>query len=110
LPWQKVATDLFELDGKHYVVVVDYYSRYVELVQLRQQTADDVINALKAIFARHGVSMVCFLDNGPCYSTSVFQSFATSYGFIHKTSSPRFAESNGMAERAVQTMKALLRK
>jgi hypothetical protein len=63
LPWQKVATDLFELDGKHYVVVVDYYSRYVELVQLRQQTADDVINALKAIFARHGVPMICFSDN-----------------------------------------------
>jgi transposase InsO family protein len=110
LPWQKVATDLFELDNKHYLVVVDYYSRYVELVQLRHQTADDVINALKAIFARHGVPMVCFSDNGPCYSASAFQSFATSYGFIHQTSSPRFAQSNGAAERAVQTMKALLRK
>jgi hypothetical protein len=55
LPWQKVATDLFELDGKHYVVVVEYYSLYVDLVQLRRQTADDVINALKAIFGE----MVC---------------------------------------------------
>lgn len=110
LPWQKVATDLFELDGKHFIVVVDYYSRYVELVQLRHQTADDVINALKAIFARHGVPMVCVSDNGPCYSASAFQSFATSYGFVHQTASPRFPQSNGAAERAVQTMKALLRK
>jgi hypothetical protein len=91
-------------------LVVDYYSRYVEFVQLRHQTADDVINALEAIFARHDVPMVCSSDNGPCYSASAFQSFATSYGFIHKTPSPRFAQSNGMVERAIPTMKALLRK
>jgi transposase InsO family protein len=77
LPWQEVATDLFELDGKHYLVVVDYYSRHVELVQLRHQTAYDVVNALKAIFARHGVPIFCFSDNGPCYSASAFQNFAT---------------------------------
>jgi hypothetical protein len=54
--------------------------------------------------------MVCFSDNGQCYSASTFQSYATPYGFSHQTSSPRFAQSNGAADRAKQTMKALLRK
>jgi hypothetical protein len=44
------------------------------------------------------VLVVCFSDNGPCYSASAFQRFAMSYGFIHQTSSPRFAQSNGAAE------------
>jgi hypothetical protein len=58
LPWQKVGTDLFELSNKHYLVVVDYYSRYTELAEIKSQTTNDVIMALKSIFARHGIPMV----------------------------------------------------
>lgn len=33
-PWQKVATDLFEWRNSSYVLVVDYYPRYIELAKL----------------------------------------------------------------------------
>ncbi len=110
LPWQKVGTDLFELNGKHYLVAVDYYSRYLELEELQRQTSDDVIRVLKTMFARHGVPMFVFSDNGPCYAAAQFAAFANAYGFTHTTSSPRYAQSNGAAERAVQTAKNLLKK
>jgi hypothetical protein len=110
LPWQKVGTDLFELNGRNYVVVVDYYSRYIELMELRSKTTNDVINALRTIFSRHGVPLTVFSDNGPCYAAAEFATFADTYGFSHETSSPRYAQSNGAAERAVQTAKNLLKK
>ena len=110
LPWQKVGTDLFELNNKHYVVVVDFYSRYIELAELRNERAGDVIRSLKAIFARHGIPMLVFSGKGPCYSPATFDSFARTYGFEHRTSSPRYAQSNGTSERAVQTAKSLLKK
>jgi len=49
-------------------------------------------------------------DNGAQYSSSKFESFATAYGFTSNTSSPRYPQSNGEAERAVQTLKGLLKR
>lgn len=49
-------------------------------------------------------------DNGPQFSGQAFATFAALYGFKHITSSPKFPQSNGEAERAVQTVKNLLKK
>lgn len=107
-PWQIVATDLFELQGVHCLLVVDYFSRYPEVVRLTTTTSAAVITALKAAFARHGIPEVVRSDNGPQYSSHEFATFADSYGFQHSTSSPHYPQSNGQAERMVQTAKRLL--
>ena len=107
-PWQTVASDLFELRGTHYLVVVDYFSRYPEIMKLTSTTSTSVISALKSVFARHGIPDVVRSDNGPQYSSGEFAAFAESYRFRHCTSSPHFPQSNGQAERMVQTAKRLL--
>ena len=108
-PWQKAATDLFILQGDTYLILVDYYSRFPEVIQLRSITSLSVINALKSIFARHGIPETLVSDNGPQYSSTEFGEFATAYGFVHCTSSPHYPQSNGHAERAVKTVKGLLK-
>ena len=108
-PWQIVGTDLFHLKGNTYILVVDYFSRYVEVALLMSsQSSQDVIKALKSIFARHGVPEVVRSDNGPQYSSGEFQKFAKDWGFQSSISSPKYAQSNGEAERAVQTKKKTL--
>ena len=52
LPWQRVGTDLFENKGTQYVLVIDYFSRYIEIAKL---SSDAIITYLKSIFARHGI-------------------------------------------------------
>ena len=92
------------------MVVEDYYSRFFELNELRNDTSDDVINALKSIFSCHGVPKTCILDNRPCYASAQFAEFAHIYKFVHVTSSPRYAQANNVAERAVQSVKSILSK
>ncbi|KAL5500080.1 hypothetical protein EMCRGX_G011580 [Ephydatia muelleri] len=110
LPWQKVATDLFSWKGSQYLLIIDYFSRYVELSKLSATTSQDVINHMKSIFARHGIPNEVVSDNGPQFSSNVFHSFAGEYGFVHTTSSPRYPQGNGEAERAVRTIKNILDK
>ena len=108
-PWQIAGSDLFELKGEQYLLVVDYYSRYPEVVKLKTTTSSAIIGALKAVFSRHGLPEVLRSDNGPQYSSREFEEFAKSYSFHHVTSSPRYPQSNGQAERTVQTVKHLLK-
>ena len=108
-PWQSIAADIFNLKGTEYLVVVDYFSRYPEVIQLRSTTSQSVINSLKAIFARHGIPETFRTDNGPQFSSREFTEFATKYQFTHTTSSPHFPSSNGQAERTVQTVKHLIK-
>ena len=108
-PWEVVGTDLFELQGQQYLLVVDYFSRYPEVVKLKSTTTSSVIALLKACFARHGIPEVVRSDNGPQFASREFAEFANSYGFEHRTSSPRYPQSNGMVERGVKTVKKLLK-
>ena len=32
-PWEKVASDLFEYKGKTYILIVNYFARYIEILQ-----------------------------------------------------------------------------
>ena len=104
----KVGSDVLYHHGKTYLVVVDYMSDYIELKELEDETTTSVINACKEIFARHGVPEQFHSDNAPYYSCSQFQKFAEDWQFIHTSSSPGHAQSNGKAESAVKIVKHIL--
>ena len=81
LPWQKVATDLFEWRKENYLLIIDYYSRFIEIAQLKRTTAEEVIQHTKSIFTRHGIPESVISDNGPQYSADAYKQFAKEYRF-----------------------------
>ena len=109
-PWQRVSSDLFEWKKSKYLLVTDYYSRYIEVTELKAQISHEVINHLKSIFSHHGIPEILVSDNGTQYSSALFREFANEYGFTYLTSSPNYPQGNGAAERAVKTVKGLLKK
>ncbi len=107
-PWEKVATNLFEFQGQHYLLLVDYFSRYPEVIRLSSTTPASVISAMKSVIARHGIPSTIVSDNGPQYDSAEMKTFASLYGFKYITSSPHYPQRNGQAERTVKTVKGLL--
>ena len=110
-PWQVLGTDLFSLNGRTYLLVVDYFSRFIEIsILLVSQKSSETIRALKSIFARHGIPDILRSDNGPQFVSMEFDEFSKEYSFTHVTSSPKMPQANGEPERAVQTIKNALKK
>ncbi len=94
--------------GHDYVIVTDYFSKYIE--RLTNKASSTVVNKIKEIFSRHGIPKELCADNGPEYTASCFKRFAKEWDFKHTTSSPHFPQSNGFVERAIQTVKKVLKK
>ena len=68
--------DLFELKGSTYLLVADYYSRFVEVQKLTTTTSSSIITQLKAIFARFEFPATLITDNGPQFDSQHMKEFA----------------------------------
>ncbi|UYV65033.1 K02A2.6-like, partial [Cordylochernes scorpioides] len=109
-PWQKVGIDIFQLESSKYLLIVDYFSKYPEIYQLQDMTTDTIIRRLKRTFSNFGIPETLVSDNGPPFFSKEFQNFTRTWNIVHVTSSPYHAQSNGMVERTVQTLKKLIKR
>ena len=87
-PWVEIATDVFELEQELFLLIVDYYTRWIEVCKIPFQTSSAIISVIKSVFPRLGVPNKVRSDNASYYVSSDFQAFARSWGFKTATSSP----------------------
>ena len=109
LPWTKIGCDIFELDGKLYIAVIDYYSKFIEMSRIPDKYSTAIIKILKSIFTRHGIPIELIADNNP-FNSQEMNAFYHEYGFRISPSSPRYPQSNGMSEMAVRICKRIIKK
>ena len=96
--------------GRMLLIVVDSHSKWIEVHVTTSATATTTIEKLRTTFATHGLPEVLVSDNGPAFVSTEFEEFLQHNGIKHLTSAPYHPASNGLAERAVQTVKEALKK
>ena len=101
-PWARVGADLCDVNGKTYLILVDYYSGFMEVDKLESTSSQSVIAHCKPHFARYGIPDTLITDNGPQFFRELFRIFSNTYQFQHNKSSPHYAQSNGRAEKALR--------
>jgi len=109
-PFQRLSMDFFfSFKGHDYLITVDYFSKWFDVSTVTSKTVKAVCQVLEKLFAIFGIPEEVVADNNPFNSTE-FQAFANRWDFLITTSSPRYSQSDGLAERFVQTAKLMLKK
>ncbi|PIO56652.1 integrase core domain protein, partial [Teladorsagia circumcincta] len=110
-PWSRVHVDFAgPLDGIFYLVIVDAYSKWPEIIQMGSVSTSSTIRSLTKIFAQFGNPQTLITDNGTQFTSKLFGNFCESRGIKHVRSPPFHPQSNGQAERFVDTFKRGLAK
>ena len=110
-PWSRVHVDYAgPFKGKMFLLVVDAYSKWLEVHATTSSTSTITIELLRKLFASLGLPEVVVSDNGTTFTSQEFADFMKNNGIRHVRSPPYHPSSNGLAERAVQTLKEGLRK
>ena len=109
-PWEKLGTDIFEFDGKKYLMVVDYYSRFPVIRLLDNMTSHAVCNHFTSVLAEYGLPATIISDFGSQYISERFKTKCKLSGITLRFSSPYHHQANSLAERTIGTCKSLLKK
>ena len=99
--WQEIVVDLSGLlpTGEHLLVVVDYFSRWMEVDVLRSTTSAAVIKCLDNHFARYGVPAGLRTDNGSNLVSEEVEKYLEEMGIVHHCNTPLWPKANGEVER-----------
>ncbi|GKU94475.1 hypothetical protein SLEP1_g7971 [Rubroshorea leprosula] len=83
----------------HLVVVVDYFTKWVEAKPLSCLTSRRIEDFLfSSVICRYGIPNQIIADNGPQFNCNSFRDFCSSYGIKLVFTSVYHPEANGMVE------------
>ena len=108
-PWQKLGMDFFDLQGKCYILICDYFSKFPYMFSCKTSWGS-LKDRLIDLFSNEGYPKEIISDNGSPFNSQEFAEFLSSHGVRHTTSSPHYPQRNGFIERHIQTVKNLLYK
>ena len=100
-PMHRIGTDLFEFNGKQFLIMVDHYSSYPWVRRLRNISSVSCIDAMKSVFSEFGYPQHIYSDFDRQYSSQEFNSFVHEFNVKHTMSN---------AECYVGTVKRMLKK
>ena len=108
--FQYVSGDIFTFESVNYLLVVDAYSKWPSCVPLRSLTSSSIIAEVERVFCDFGAPEVFMSDNGSQFDCAEFRAFCGRRDIRAVSSSPTYAQSNGLVERHIQTVKRAILK
>ena len=108
VPRKSLVMDNFNFNGRHYLIVIDQFSKFIIVKPLKDLTSRITINLPLDIFSEHGFLATIRCDCGHNFVLNKFVDFCKKLN-ISITLSSGYHHSSNPAERAVKTVKSLMK-
>ena len=88
-PWMRIHMDFAgPFLGKMFLIVVDAYSKWLEVSVMNESTSTSTVSKLRQMFSTHGLPQVSVSDNGPAFVGEEFKTFLKKNGIKHMCTVP----------------------
>jgi transposase InsO family protein len=115
-PMDRLSTDvlgplpLTSRGNRYIVVVIDHFTRWVEIFPTSDQTAETTANViLNGVISRFGCPLDLHSDQGRNYESTIFKELCRLLEIRKTRTSPRHPQANGQAERFNRTLIKMIR-
>ena len=107
LPW----TDDECLGYRYFLLMVDLFTRYVEILPLKDQEAGTLLDAFEQgwVYRGHGMPKFLLTDRGANIDGQTFRDFCQKAGIDKKRTTAYHPQCDGMAERNIGLVKQVIR-
>lgn len=110
-PFERVGIDVLgpfprsKLGNRFLLVIVDYFTKWPEVIPIPSQTASEIADALvRNWITRYGVPLSIHSDQGRSFESRVFQEVCELFNIKKTRTTPLHPQSNGLVERMNRTI------
>ena len=114
-PLERVAVDVMgpfkeTIRGNHFVIVIDYFTKWMEAYPVPNHTAETVATTLvDNFFSRFGIPQTLHSDQGRDFESKLFQAVCHILDIDKTCTKPWHPQSDGMVECFNRTLQTLLK-
>ncbi|PAA64507.1 hypothetical protein BOX15_Mlig000968g3 [Macrostomum lignano] len=108
--FERVHVDIATFKGQRFLVLIDAFSKWVDVQSVPSMKASIVISALRKTFKYTGLPKNLVSDNGGTFVAEDFVTFLRENYIDHTLTPPGHHQSNGQVERVIEELKFYLRK
>ena len=95
--------------NKNIIVITDYLTRFLFSKAVKRATTKDIIRFIQKVIEENGLPLILQSDQGTPFMSRKFQEFLESYKIQHKISTSYHPKTQGLVERANETLNYRLR-
>ena len=105
-----IGADMFILNNKHYLCIVDFHSKFQIIKKTENLSADSLISTCKIIFAEYRIPKKMMSDSRGNFVSDKFKTFYKIANIEQAFSSSYHHQSNGQVEACIKFVKCTLKK
>ena len=109
-PFERVHIDIAYHNEKNMLVLYDSFLSWGNVHIIQTLASNDIIQALPSTSSMCSFLKCLFSDNVPCFLSSEFRTLCTFKKTEHVVTSPYHKQSNGAAEKFIDSLKIFIRK